>query len=252
MTVTTEYYEGFGGARLALHRMGAGRPLVLLHGLFSSAQVNWVKFGTAAQLAEAGFECLMPDLRVHGDSAAPHDPAAYPPDVLVRDAEALVAHLGLDDFDLAGFSLGSRTSARAVIAGLRPRRLVLAGMGLEGLAGWAKRQDFFLDVIDRFGTIRPGDPAYLSQQFLKTMNVDRVAARLLLQTMEDTDPAQLAAISMPTLVLCGDKDNDNGSADRLAEALPNARRATIPGTHMSSVTMPEMGREMVTFLTGSA
>lgn len=252
MTVITETFEGFGGTRLALHRMGRGRPIVLLHGLFSSAHVNWIKFGTAAQLADAGFECLMPDLRVHGESAAPHDPADYPPDVLVRDLEALVRHMGLVDYDLGGFSLGSRTCARAVIAGLKPRRLILAGMGLEGLAGWARRQDFFIDVIDRFGTIRPGDPAYLSQQFLKTMDVDRGAARLLLQTMEDTAPQALTAIAMPTLVLCGDKDNDNGSAERLAQALPLATRATIPGTHMSSVTVPEMGREMVTFLTGLA
>jgi hypothetical protein len=34
---------------------GAGRTVILLHGLFSSAQVNWIKFGTAAQLAAAGF-----------------------------------------------------------------------------------------------------------------------------------------------------------------------------------------------------
>jgi pimeloyl-ACP methyl ester carboxylesterase len=147
---------------------------VLLHGLFSSAAINWVKFGTAAQLVAAGFECLMPDLRAHGQSAAPHDPAEYPADVLALDAMALVAHLGLTDFDLCGFSLGSRTSARAVLGGLSPRRLVLAGMGLEGLAGWKGRRDFFIDVIDRFGTIRPGDPAYVSQQFMKTMNVDRV------------------------------------------------------------------------------
>ena len=80
--VTTEFFPGFGGAQLALHRLGAGRPVVLLHGLFSSAEVNWIKFGTAAKLAEAGFECLMPDLRVHGQSAAPHDPAAYPQDEL--------------------------------------------------------------------------------------------------------------------------------------------------------------------------
>ncbi|MEO0031745.1 MAG: hypothetical protein RIS94_1503 [Pseudomonadota bacterium] len=245
---TTEFFDGFGGARLALHRMGAGRPVVLLHGLFSSAEVNWIKFGTAARLAEAGFECLMPDLRVHGQSAAPHEAAAYPADVLVRDAEALVAHLGLTDFDLVGFSLGARTAARCVVNGMAPRRLVLAGMGLEGLAGWARRKDFFVDVIDRFGTIRPGDPAYMSQQFLKTMGVDRVAARLLLGSMEDTAPATLAAITCPTLVLCGDKDDDNGSADRLAEALPKARRATIPGTHMSSVTVPEMGHELVAFL----
>lgn len=248
-----ETYPGFDGAPLALHRMGTGqspgRPVILLHGLFSSAHVNWIKFGTAAQLAAAGFDCLMPDLRAHGASAAPHDPAAYPPDVLVRDLEALVAHLGLKDYDLVGFSLGSRTAARAVISGARPRRLVLSGMGLEGLAGWARRQDFFLDMLERFGTIRPGDPAYFSQQFLKTMGTDPLAARLLLGTMEDTDPAALDAIAMPTLVLCGDKDNDNGSADRLAQALPDAVRATIPGTHMSSVTEPAMGVELVRFLT---
>ncbi len=246
--VTTEFFPGFGGASLALHRMGAGRPVVILHGLFSSAQVNWIKFGTAAKLADAGFECLMPDLRVHGQSAAPHDSAAYPQDVLVRDLEALVAHRGLTDFDLAGFSLGSRTAVRAVLAGLGPRRLVLGGMGLEGLSGWARRQDFFVDVIDRFGTIKPGDPAYFSQQFLKTMGLDRVAARLLLGTMADTDPAELDVLAMPVLVLCGEQDDDNGSAARLAEVLPNARLALIPGTHMSSVTMPDMGREIVTFL----
>lgn len=244
----TEFFPGYGGARLALHRLGAGRPVVLLHGLFSSAQVNWIKFGTAGRLADAGFECLMPDLRVHGESAAPHDAAAYPQDVLVRDLEALVAHLELADFDLVGFSLGSRTSARAVIAGMRPRRLVLSGMGLQGLAGWARRQDFFVDVIDRFGTIKRDDPAYFAQAFLKTMGTDREAARRLLGTMADTDPAELAAITMPTLVLCGDQDNDNGSAGQLADALPDARLALIPGTHMSSVTMPDLGRELVTFL----
>lgn len=247
--VTTEMFPGFGGAPLALHRMGSGRPLVLLHGLFSSAQVNWIKFGTAAQLAAAGFECLMPDLRAHGQSAAPHDPDAYPADVLVRDAQALVAHLGLTDFDLGGFSLGARTAARCVLAGMAPRRLMLAGMGLEGLAGWARRRDFFLDVIDRAGTIKRGDPAFAAQAFMKTMNIDGIAARLLLGSMEDTAPGDLAAIVMPTLVLCGDKDDDNGSADRLVDALPDARRATVPGTHMSSVTVPQLGAEMVTFFT---
>lgn len=249
----SETFPGIDGAPLALHRMGpeggGGRPVILIHGLFSSAHVNWIKFGTAAQLAAAGFLCLMPDLRAHGMSAAPHDPAAYPPDVLARDLEALIAHLALGDYDLVGFSLGSRTAARAVIAGARPRRLVLSGMGLEGLAGWAGRQQFFRDMLDRFPAIRPGDPAYAAQQFLKTMGTDPVAARLLLGAMEDTPPEALAAITMPTLVLCGDKDDDNGSADRLAAALPAARRAAIPGTHMSCVTEPALGAELVSFLT---
>jgi pimeloyl-ACP methyl ester carboxylesterase len=245
----TERFEGFGGASLALHRMGEGRPVVLLHGLFSTAEMNWIRFGHARQLADAGFEALMPDLRAHGDSAKPHDPAAYPPDVLVRDVEALVAYLGLGDYDLAGFSLGARTAVRAVLAGLAPRKLALGGMGLEGLAGWSNRRAFFLDVIARYGTIRPGDPAYMAQQFMKQMHVDAEAARLLLGSMEDTAAADLAGIAMRALVVCGEQDDDNGSADRLAAALPNAMRKTIPGTHMSSVTGPELGRELVAFLT---
>ena len=204
--MSPEFFKGFGGTQLALHRLGAGRPVILLHGLFSSAEMNWMRFGHAQALADAGFEALMPDLRAHGDSAKPHDAASYPADVLARDAQALVAHLGLIDYDLVGFSLGARTSVRAVLAGLRPRQLVLGGMGLAGLAGWGNRADFFLDVIARFGTIRPGDPAYMAQQFMKSMNVDREAVRLLLGTMTNTAPEALAAITMPTLILCGAQD----------------------------------------------
>ena len=89
----------------------------------------------------------------------------------------------------------------------------------------------------------------MAQQFLKAMDVDREAARLLLGSMEDTAPAELARVTMPTLVVCGAEDDDNGSPDALVAALPDARRATIPGTHMSSVTGPELGRELVAFLT---
>jgi pimeloyl-ACP methyl ester carboxylesterase len=246
--VRTEFVEGYGSARLAVHRLGAGRPVLLLHGLFSSAQVNWIKYGHAARLAEAGFEAIMPDLRAHGQSDAPHDPDAYPSDVLVKDMLAVVTALGLDDFDLGGFSLGSRTSVRTVLAGLRPRRLVLGGMGLEGLAGWARRSAFFVDAIDRFDEIRRGDPDYLAQQFMKTMKVDRVATRLLLGSVDDTTVDALASITMPTLVVCGADDQDNGSAPALARALSDGTFVEIPGTHMSSVTQRQLGQAMVDFL----
>lgn len=243
-----ETYPGFDGAHLALRRMGSGRPLILLHGLFSTAEMNWIKWGHAALLAEAGFECMLPDLRGHGDSAKPHDPAAYPDDVLALDLKALIAHLGLTDYDLCGFSLGARTSVRGVVGGLRPRRLVLGGMGLEGLAGWTGRGAFFIDAIDRFDAVKHGDPAFPAVSFMKTMNVDRVAARLLLQTFSDTAPEELAALTMPTLVLNGDQDRDNGSPDKLAAVLPNATLVTVPGTHMSCVTKPDLGIAIRDFL----
>lgn len=250
MTPRSEFLSGHGGARLALHRIGAGRPLVLVHGLFSSAEMNWIKWGHAACLAEAGFEVLMPDLRAHGQSDAPHDAAAYPAGVLALDLIALVEQLGLDDYDLGGFSLGARTSVRGVLHGLRPRRLVLGGMGLEGLAGWSGRQAYFLDTIDRFADIRMGDPAYMTVQFMKSMKIDRVAARLLLQTMTDTAPETLAALTMPSLVVCGDEDRDNGDPEALVQALPQAEHAVIPGTHMGCVTGPELGRAIRDFLVG--
>ena len=244
----TQFVTGTGGAQLAVHRLGTGRPVVLLHGLFSSAEVNWIKFGTAAKLVEAGFEAIMPDLRAHGLSDAPHDPAAYPAGVLVDDLRAVIEALGFEDYDLGGFSLGTRTALQGVIAGLSPRRLVLGGMGLEGLIGWRRRTSHFIDVIDRFGTIERGDPAYLAQQFMKSMQVDRVASRLLLESLQAADPAGLELVTMPTLAVCGNEDHDNGSAQKLAGALADARYVAIPGTHMSSVTKPELGAAMVAFL----
>jgi pimeloyl-ACP methyl ester carboxylesterase len=245
---TTERIVSFDGIGLAVHRLGEGRPFLLLHGLFSSAEMNWIRFGHAQRIADAGFEAIMPDLRAHGESDAPHDPEAYPHDVLVRDVLALVEKLGLSDFDLGGFSLGARIAARAVIEGVAPRRLVLAGMGLEGLTGWDRRAAFFIDAIDRFEEVVRGDPAFMAVSFMKRMKVDRVAARLLLQAVEDVEVGELSGIHAETLIVSGEDDRDNGSPQALVDALPNARFAEVPGAHMSSVTEPALGEAIASFL----
>ena len=248
MTSEPKFFEARDGVRLAWREMGEGAPIILLHGLFSNAEVNWIKFGTAARVAAEGYRVIMPDLRVHGSSDAPHEEEFYPPDVLVHDLEDLVAHLDLADFDLGGFSLGARTSVRAVVAGMKPRRLILGGMGLAGLAGWQRRGRFFKRVIAEYESAKRGDDTWLSIQFMKTMKVDRIAAGHLLDSFTDTTPEMLAALTMPTLIVCGEQDQDNGSATELKAALPDARLVTIPGTHMSSVTEPEMGAAIAAFL----
>jgi pimeloyl-ACP methyl ester carboxylesterase len=251
MTLSTDHFASFDGTRLAVHTMGTGRPVLLLHGLFSSAQMNWIKWGHAARLAKAGFSAIMPDFRVHGESEAPHAASAYPAGVLVRDVAALIDHLGLEEggYDLAGFSLGARTAVHGTASGVfAPRRLVLAGMGLAGLADWKRRAGFFTRVIDEFDTITREDPAWLSRQFLKSQGVDRVAARLLLGAFEDLDPASLAHITVPTLVICGERDNDNGSARDLADRLSGATYAEVPGGHLDSATKPELGEGITRFL----
>jgi pimeloyl-ACP methyl ester carboxylesterase len=238
------------GIELAYHEIGSGNPVVLLHGLFSDAQMNWIKFGHADRIASQGFRVIMPDLRAHGLSGKPHDPAKYPPDILVRDLRELIAHLDLDEFDLGGFSLGARTTIDAVSHGVTPRRAILAGTGVDVLTNWERRCRFFVEAIERFDEARRGDPHWLSIQFMRTMKIDLRAAELLLKALGDHPSPEeaLAAFTMPTLVVCGSEDDDNGSARELALALPNARYEEIPGTHMSSVTKPELGEKIAAFL----
>lgn len=252
MNASVHHFVASDGVELAYREMGEGRPVVLLHGLFSDARMNWIKFGHAERIAVAGFRVIMPDLRAHGASGKPHGPEYYPKGILARDLRELVAFLGLEDFDLGGFSLGARTTVEGVGEGLRPRRAILGGAGLDGLRNWKRRKTFFLDAIALFDEVQRGDVHWLSIQFMKSQGVDRVAAAHLLESFEDTFMEWLEAFTMPTLVVCGQEDDDNGSAEELARALPDAVFREVPGTHMSSVTKPEFGEAITSFLVTSS
>ena len=236
------------GVELAWHELGEGRPLVLLHGLFSDADTNWIRFGHAAEIAARGFRVIMPDLRGHGTSARPHDPAAYPPDVLAHDGLALIAHLGLDDYDLGGYSLGGRTAVRMVVLGAKPERLIVSGMGLQGLLDTGSRSAHFKKILTGLGTHERGSPEWMAEAFLKTTGGDPEALLPLLDSFVDTSEAQLCEVGIPALVLMGAEDDDNGSGEALAELLPHGRYVEVPGNHMSAVTKPELGQALADFL----
>lgn len=252
VSMTTEppshRFASFDGVELAWRELGEGRPLVLLHGLFSSAKTNWLKFGTAATLAARGHRVIMLDLRAHGDSAKPHDAASYPADVLARDGEALIGELGLTDYDLGGYSLGGRTVARMLVRGVRPRRAVIAGMGIAGMLDTGKRRAFFERVLSHPGTHERGSGAWFAESYMRTNGGDPAALLPLLGSFVDTTAVELAAIKTPTLVLAGIDDDDNGSAAELAEALGNGTYASMPGDHMSAVVKPELALAIGDFL----
>jgi pimeloyl-ACP methyl ester carboxylesterase len=249
--VTREDFLSFDGIRIGWHELGthaAGRPVILLHGLFSSGEMNWRRYGAAAEIAGAGFRVIMPDFRGHGISAAPHDAAAYPVDVLARDIEALVRHLGLRDFDLGGYSLGARTAVRLVARGLAPARLVLSGMGLSGLTGGTDRAAWFLNVIANAGSFQPGTAEYAAAAFMKANAIDGTAVAHVLRSQISTPLETLQRMAIRTLVLCGVDDFDNGSAADLALTLPDAAHVAIPGNHMSAVTKPDFGAAIAAWL----
>lgn len=237
------------GTRLVWHELGEGRAVVLLHGLFSNTEMNWLKFGHAGEIAGRGFRVIMPDLRAHGESARPHGAAAYPSDVLADDGFALIEQLGLTDYDLGGYSLGARTAVRMAILGARPRRLVIGGMGLRGLLDTGSRGDHFRKILTGLGTHERGSPEWLAEMFLKaTGGGDPDALIPLLGSFVDSTEEELRRIDAETLVVSGSEDDDNGSARAVAELLPNARYVEVPGNHMSAVAKPDLGRAIADFL----
>ena len=127
-------FPGRDGLELVYRSIGEGRPFVLLHGFTGSGR-QFLQHGLADALAGRGYRVIAPDLRGHGDSPRPHDPAAYPPDVLADDGLALIDFLQLRDYDLGGYSLGGRIVLRMLARGARPAHAIIGGQGLTRSAG---------------------------------------------------------------------------------------------------------------------
>ncbi len=250
------HFQGSDGTELVYREVGEGRPVVLFHGYLTNGPLNWVRFGHAARLAELGYRVVLPDLRGHGDSAKPHDAAAYRPDGLVDDGFALLAHLGLHGakatgeggYDLGGYSMGGRTVARMLVRGARPGRAVVAGVGLEGLLDTDYRRDRFRHFLTHLGTFPVGTPGWEAEAFLRWTGGDPAALLHVLGTSVDTSKEELARVAVPTLLLMGAHDHDHGSAEDLAALLPKGRCVNVPGTHMSVVPKPEFGAAIAEFL----
>ncbi len=246
--IAPHYFESFDGTRLAWREVGEGRPVVLIHGYFSDANTNWIRYGHAAKIAAKGFRVIMPDLRAHGDSGKPHGLEAYPADALTQDGHLLIKHLGLTEYDLGGYSLGARTTSRMLATGATPRRVIFSGMGLEGLTHTSRRAGHFRNILTKLGQHVQGTPEWLAEAFLKTTGGNPVALLGILETFVDTPLESVKAIQQPTLVVCGGEDQDNGSAPDLAAALPHGEYVETPGGHMSAVVKPELGQAIADFL----
>jgi pimeloyl-ACP methyl ester carboxylesterase len=108
------------GVRLFYRDVGAGRPLVLLHGWTMTHQV----FDHQVQDLAGEYRLVLPDLRGHGDSDKPV--GRYDPDRHAADVSTLMDQLDLRDVTLIGWSFGGMTAMRVAQAyGERLSQLVL-------------------------------------------------------------------------------------------------------------------------------
>jgi pimeloyl-ACP methyl ester carboxylesterase len=240
---------GRDGRELAYRETGDGRALVLLHG-FAATGRQWLDHGPAAALAAAGYRVILPDLRGHGDSSRPHDPACYPPDVLADDGLALIDGLGLDDYDLGGYSLGGRVVLRMLVRGARPAHAVVAGQGLAALsgtpAGGTNRR--VLTALSRGDHIEPESPDAAAAYWITQLGGDPRALLQVLNSLVPTPDEALRRVEIPTLVVVGDEDHDHASAGALAALLPRARFTRVPGNHWTALTGPGLATAITGFL----
>jgi pimeloyl-ACP methyl ester carboxylesterase len=244
------YYVGRDGADLSYRELGEGRPIVLLHGYIVAAEDTWVRPGVAERLAADGRRVIMPDLRSHGGSARSHDPAAYPADALTDDGLALIDHLGLDDYDLGGYSVGGRIVARMLTRGARPGRAIIGGTGLDPIVHAAGRGDSYRRLFAEYaaGTLESDPEApWDVVAYLRSVDADPVALPLVLDTFVDTPREALTEVEIPTLVLAGE-DEDRGSVDDLAAALLHSTLRRVPGDHTTAHLSPEFTAAILEFL----
>jgi pimeloyl-ACP methyl ester carboxylesterase len=241
-------FPGRDGLKLAYRSIGEGRPIVLLHG-FTGSGLQFLEHGLAATLAGHGYRVIVPDLRGHGDSARPHDPAAYPPDVLADDGLALIDFLELRDYDLGGYSLGGRIVLRMLARGARPARAIIGGQGLDALGGPTSRTGGYrrmLTAIASGDRLEPGSPGAMPADWLAKSGADPLALLHVLGTFVATPDTTLAEITTPTLVVAGDQDERQ--AAELAAVLPEGRYVQVPGDHATALLGPELGAAILAFL----
>ena len=243
-------FAGRDGVQLACRQTGSGRPLVLLHG-FMGAGSHMLSYGPASALAERGHRVIVPDLRGHGDSAKPRDPAAYPPDVLADDGLALIGHLGLGDgdYDLGGYSLGGRIVVRMLVRGAKPGRAIVAGQGLakvSGPQGGGVNHRVLTALVDGVA-IEPDSPGARIAHWISELGADPLALLHVLNSMVPTPEDALRQIATPTLVAIGDQD-ERSDADELAALMRDARLVRVPGDHGSALAAPELTSAIDAFL----
>jgi pimeloyl-ACP methyl ester carboxylesterase len=91
--------------------------------------------------------------------------------------------------------------------------------------------------------------ARLYRLFVEATGGDARALGAMLRSRQISGTtAELGALRVPTLVVCGVDDSLNGDAATLASLIPGARLVRVPGDHLSAVGTPELRAAIVDFL----
>ncbi|MGH1547758.1 alpha/beta fold hydrolase [Leifsonia poae] len=236
---------------LHVDRHPGADPVLLVHGFASTGALTWEATGWVQALAEGGRGAIVPDLRGHGGSDAPHDPGAYSPDLLAQDLVAVLDEQDVERVDLIGYSMGSWVSLALVgMAPQRVRRTVVGGIGtVEQFGRWgvsavqaALRDD--ASMLDASSPLAP-----LLASLRTAPGVDREALAACAAGMA-RHPLPLAS-TVPTMLVVGDADPVADGADEAARLL-GAELVTLPKrNHVTTLSARGFKQAALPFLGAS-
>jgi pimeloyl-ACP methyl ester carboxylesterase len=244
-------FKSFDGVRIAYEELGEGDATLLHHGFASDSKTNWVRTGVVRAIADTGRRVVLIDARGHGHSEKPHDVEAYLGGAMERDVQGLLDHLDIEDVAVVGYSMGSFVAIRLALCDQRVRSLVLGGAGTFEGGFWSREQtESIAEALEADDKSTIKDATTLAfRNFADATGADRVALAAI-QRARSVAPGAgaLGAISVPTLVVNGERDTMVGEPGSFAGAIPQSEFKLVPGDHVSAVVSREFRQAIVEFL----
>jgi 3-oxoadipate enol-lactonase len=253
-------FADVNGTRLYYEMAGVGHPLVLIHGNTLDTRMWDDQFEVFAQ----HYQVIRYDMRGYGKSDIPQTEERYAP---ADDLMHLLKHFGLSHAHILGLSRGGAVAIDfALTYPDATDTLIAVDAGLGGY----KWRDFGTSQAEvrelgRTSGVEAARERWLNDAlFAPALDNPHVAARLK-RIVDDysgwfwlhDDPRrpvkspaidQLGAITVPTLVVVGERDLPDflAVAGVLQERIPDARKVVIPGVgHMSNMENPKRFNELV-------
>ncbi len=236
-------YVDRDGVKIYYEAAGQGFPVLLSHG-YSSTTRAWQ--GQVDALKDR-YQVITWDMRGHGQTDSPEDPAQYSEDATVEDMAAVLRAAGASQAVVGGLSLGGYASLAFYLKYpemVRALMLFDTGPGYrnpQARAGWnetseQRARDFEAKGLEALG----GGAEIRISQHRSAAGLAK-AARGILAQFDSRVIESLENIKVPTLVLVGAKDQPFLAAtDYMANKIPHATKVVIPDAgHAANLHQPE-------------
>jgi pimeloyl-ACP methyl ester carboxylesterase len=222
---------------------GDGPALILTHGYSSTGQM-WD--GQIEPLAKH-FTVITWDMRGHGRSDYPADPAQYSEEATVADMAALLDAVGAKDAIVGGLSLGGYMSLafhRAHPERTRALLIIDTGPGYkndQARDGWNANA---LKRAERYEAEGLPDLSHASAEVRLARHRDATglarAARGMLTQRDARVIESLPGVKVPAVVIVGANDTPFlAASDYMAAKIPGAKKVVIPDAgHSANIDQP--------------